>query len=81
MPDKLKIVYRDAASLTPYERNARTHSAEQIAQIGRSIQEFGWTNPILVDEAGGIIAGHGRLAAAQEIGSGARWSSPTTSWR
>ena len=68
MADKLKIVYRDAASLTPYERNARTHSAEQIAQIGRSIQEFGWTNPILVDEAGGIIAGHGRLAAAQEIG-------------
>lgn len=68
MPEKLKIVYRDASSLTPYERNARTHSAEQIAQIGRSIQEFGWTNPILVDEAGGIIAGHGRLAAALEIG-------------
>ena len=68
MPDKLKIVYRDAASLTPYERNARTHSAEQIAQIGRSIQEFGWANPIRVDEAGGIIAGHGRLAAALEIG-------------
>lgn len=68
MADKLQIVYRDAATLKPYERNARTHSADQIAQIGRSIQEFGWTNPILVDEAGSIIAGHWRLAAAQQIG-------------
>ena len=68
MTDKLKIVYRDVAQLQPYERNARTHSAEQIAQIARSIQEFGWTNPVLVDEAGGVIAGHGRLAAAQQLG-------------
>lgn len=68
MADKLKITYRAPSSLTPYGRNARTHSAEQVAQIARSIQEFGWTNPILVDEAGGIIAGHGRLAAAQELG-------------
>ena len=48
--------------LVPYERNARTHSPEQIAQIVASIQEFGFTNPILVDGADGILAGHGRLA-------------------
>ena len=63
-----QIVARPIEALIPYARNARTHSAEQVAQIARSIQEFGWTNPILVDEAGGIIAGHGRLAAALELG-------------
>jgi len=47
--------------LVPYARNARTHSAEQIAQIAASILEFGFTNPILVDSMDGIIAGHGRL--------------------
>lgn len=54
--------------LKPYERNARTHSAEQIAQIAASIVEFGFTNPILVDSGAGIIAGHGRLSAAQQLG-------------
>lgn len=54
--------------LRPYERNARTHSAEQVAQIAASIVEFGFTNPILVDSNDGIIAGHGRLTAAQELG-------------
>jgi ParB family transcriptional regulator, chromosome partitioning protein len=54
--------------LVPYERNARTHSAEQVAQIAASIQEFGFTNPILVDGADGILAGHGRLAAAKDMG-------------
>jgi len=54
--------------LKPYDRNARTHSAEQVAQIGASIVEFGFTNPILVDSNDGIIAGHGRLSAAQELG-------------
>jgi DNA modification methylase len=54
--------------LKPYERNARTHSAEQVAQIAASIVEFGFTNPILVDSGDGIIAGHGRLQAAQELG-------------
>jgi hypothetical protein len=54
--------------LQPYERNARTHSAEQVAQIAASIVEFGFTNPILVDSNDGIIAGHGRLTAAQELG-------------
>lgn len=54
--------------LVPYERNARTHSDEQVDQIAASIQEFGFTNPILVDSKNGIIAGHGRLAAANKIG-------------
>ena len=54
--------------LVPYARNARTHSAEQVAQIAASIREFGWTNPILVDGARGIIAGHGRLLAARKLG-------------
>ena len=54
--------------LRPYERNARTHSPEQVAQIAASIQEFGFTNPILVDGADGILAGHGRLAAAKDMG-------------
>jgi hypothetical protein len=54
--------------LKPYERNARTHSAEQVAQIAASIQEFGFTNPILVDGDAGILAGHGRMAAASSLG-------------
>jgi site-specific DNA-methyltransferase (adenine-specific) len=54
--------------LVPYERNARTHSPEQVAQIVASIQEFGFTAPILVDGKDGILAGHGRLAAAKELG-------------
>ena len=53
--------------LVPYSRNARTHSAEQVAQIAASIVEFGFTNPILVDSADGIIAGHGRLLAARQL--------------
>lgn len=54
--------------LRPYAKNARTHSAEQVAKIAASIIEFGFTNPILVDGAEGIIAGHGRLVAAQRLG-------------
>lgn len=54
--------------LKPYERNARTHDAAQVAKIAASITEFGFTNPILVDSADGIIAGHGRLMAAKELG-------------
>lgn len=53
--------------LIPYAKNARTHSPEQIAQIAASIQEFGFTNPILVDGDDGILAGHGRLAAAKDL--------------
>jgi site-specific DNA-methyltransferase (adenine-specific) len=53
--------------LVPYARNARTHSDEQVGQIAASIREWGWTTPILVDEAGSIIAGHGRTLAAQRL--------------
>jgi len=61
------IEYRRPESLKPYENNSRTHSKEQVNQIVESIKEFGFTNPILIDEAGGIIAGHGRLEAAQRL--------------
>jgi ParB-like chromosome segregation protein Spo0J len=54
--------------LRPYDRNARTHSDGQVAQIAASIVEFGWTNPVLADGQGVVIAGHGRLAAAQRLG-------------
>ena len=56
------------AGLIPYARNSRTHSAEQVTQIAASIREFGFTNPVLIDAAGGIIAGHGRVMAAQQLG-------------
>jgi DNA modification methylase len=56
------------AALIPYGRNARTHSDAQVAQIAASIREFGWTNPILVDGERGVIAGHGRLLAARQLG-------------
>ena len=54
-------------SLIPYARNARTHSEDQVAQIAASIAEFGFTNPILTDGDKGVIAGHGRLAAARKL--------------
>ena len=53
--------------LIPYARNARTHSDEQVSQLAASIKEWGWTTPVLVDEQGGIIAGHGRTLAAQRL--------------
>ena len=56
------------AKLLPYARNARTHSDDQVAQIAASIAEFGFTNPILAGTDGVIVAGHGRLAAAQKLG-------------
>ena len=64
----MKITQKKVESLIPYINNSRTHSDEQIAQIAGSIKEFGWTNPILVDGANGIIAGHGRLLAARKLG-------------
>lgn len=66
MTEKLRIKYRPIGSLVPYAQNARTHSAGQIAQIAASIREFGFTNPVLIDEEGTIIAGHGRVLAARE---------------
>lgn len=56
------------SALKPHERNARTHTRKQIRQIARSIETFGWTNPLLIDGAGGVIAGHGRLEAAKLLG-------------
>lgn len=64
----LDVVWQSVTALTPYARNSRTHSDEQVAQVAASIKEFGWTNPILIDEEGSIIAGHGRLQAAQRLG-------------
>lgn len=64
----LKVVNRQVAKLVPFAQNARTHSEAQIAQLAASITEFGWTNPILVDGDSGIIAGHGRVLAAQSLG-------------
>lgn len=65
---ELKILYRPVNDLIPYANNARTHSEEQVNQIASSIKEFGFNNPILVDEQGGVIAGHGRLKAAKKLG-------------
>ncbi len=53
--------------LIPYERNPRIHPQSQIDQLAQSIREWGWTMPILIDESANVIAGHGRLFAAQEL--------------
>lgn len=63
----LKIEYRAIGKLMPYANNARKHSPQQVDTIVRLIQEFGWTNPILVDGKSGIVAGHGRLMAAKQL--------------
>lgn len=64
----IKIEHCNVADLIPFARNSRTHSDTQVAQIAASIREFGFTNPILTDGEGGIIAGHGRLQAARKLG-------------
>lgn len=56
------------ADLIPYVNNSRTHSEEQVNQVASSIKEFGFTSPVLIDEQGGIIAGHGRVMAAKKLG-------------
>lgn len=66
--EPLLVVNRPPGELIPYSLNARTHSKAQVAQIAASITAFGFTNPVLVDEAGSIIAGHGRLLAARSLG-------------
>ena len=65
-----KVERRPVRDLVPSARNARLHSDDQIEQIAASISEFGWTAPVLIDEAGNIIAGHGRLLAAELMGIG-----------
>jgi len=67
MTEHLRVEYRKIETLIPFARNPRTHSEAQIAKLASSIVEFGWTQPILVDGANGIIAGHGRLAAARKL--------------
>jgi ParB-like chromosome segregation protein Spo0J len=64
---KPKIEHVEIESLIPYARNSRTHSDAQTAQIAASIKEFGFTNHVLIDQEGGIIAGHGRVMAARKL--------------
>lgn len=68
MTQHLEIVYKKTDELIPFVNNSRTHSDEQVNQIASSIKEFGFTNPILLDDDDGIIAGHGRLQAARLLG-------------
>jgi DNA modification methylase len=65
---RLQIAYWPIEKLIPFARNARTHSTAQVAEIAGSIRAFGFSNPILVGEKGDVIAGHGRLAAARQLG-------------
>ena len=66
LPDQIEHLPTD--TLVPYARNSRTHSPEQVAQIAASIKEFGFTNPVLIDANNTLIAGHGRVMAAQSLG-------------
>jgi DNA modification methylase len=63
-----EVIERSVASLKPYARNARTHSKKQIKQIASSIERFGFVNPVLIGDDGDIIAGHGRVEAAKQLG-------------
>jgi ParB-like chromosome segregation protein Spo0J len=67
---KQQIEQVSIEALIPYARNSRTHSDAQVAQIAASIKEFGFTNPVLIDEDGGIIAGHGRTLSGSQAGAG-----------
>jgi hypothetical protein len=65
---RLQVVYQKTELLKPNANNARTHSTRQIRQIADSMKAFGFTNPVLLDEANTIIAGHGRVSAAKLLG-------------
>ena len=65
---QLEIKYKKINELTAYAKNSRTHSDSQIEQLVASLKEFGFTNPILIDDKNGIVAGHGRIKAAQVLG-------------
>ena len=65
------IEHLDPGSLRPWASNARTHSKKQLRQIAASIETFGFTNPVLIDQHGTILAGHGRVEAAKSLGMGA----------
>lgn len=68
MKNEPQIEILKTNTLIPYAKNSRTHSAAQVSQIAGSIKEFGFTNPVLIDAENGIIAGHGRVMAAQKLG-------------
>ena len=63
----MEIVYKKINELKPYENNSRTHDESQIKQICESIKEYGWTNPVLIDENNMIIAGHGRVEGGKKL--------------
>ncbi|EPE4839013.1 ParB/Srx family N-terminal domain-containing protein, partial [Yersinia enterocolitica] len=65
---KIEITYRDKKALKAYAQNVIKHPEKQVEQIADSIKTFGWTNPVLIDEKNEIIAGHGRLLAADVLG-------------
>lgn len=65
--NRLQVQYIEISKIIPYARNSRTHTDEQIAQVAASIREFGFTNPILVADDHTVVAGHGRLLAAQRL--------------
>jgi len=67
MDKKLIIKYKKTSELIPYAMNSRTHNEQQVGQIAASIKAFGFTNPVLLDGDNGIIAGHGRVMAAQKL--------------
>lgn len=67
-PPKMVVESVKVAKLVPYARNAKLHSPQQVDQVAASIREFGFNNPVLIDKANGIIAGHCRVLAAQKIG-------------
>ena len=66
--NSLNVTYRKVEALIPYARNPRTHSDAQVAKIAASMAEFGWTVPVLVSSDGEVIAGHGRIMAAAQLG-------------
>jgi ParB-like chromosome segregation protein Spo0J len=65
---KVALAYRPVSELKPYLRNARTYSNKQVQQIARSIERFGFTNPVLVSDDGDVLTGHGRVRAAAMLG-------------
>jgi len=66
-PEHYQHSIQKVSDLIPYVNNSRTHSDEQVNQVASSIKEFGFTSPVLIDESGGIIAGHGRVIAAKKL--------------
>ncbi|MEO6199464.1 MAG: ParB/Srx family N-terminal domain-containing protein, partial [Sphingomicrobium sp.] len=64
----LRVTYRPRTALKPHPQNPNTHSAKQVERIARSIRDFDWTNPIIIDEEDKVLAGHGRLLAAAKLG-------------